>query len=112
MIITLLRLVNLKSKTKKKKKTFFNEFKLTGVNFWNKVKAFTEIGYGPETRPLKVSTSVETPIPHLVIFTSNLLWLADLDNHASLNQSLGTLFKKECKSNSQLLLYFYFYLIL
>lgn len=25
-----------------------------------------------------------------MIFTSNLLWLADLDNHASLNQSVGT----------------------
>ncbi|KAK4016061.1 hypothetical protein OUZ56_031022 [Daphnia magna] len=53
------------------------------------VKAFTEVGYGPETRTLEVSTSIETPIPHLVIFTSNLLWLADLDNHASLNQSVA-----------------------
>lgn len=54
-----------------------------------KVKASTEIGYGNETRPLTVSTSAETPIPHLMIFTANSLWLADLDKHTSLNQSLG-----------------------
>ena len=94
MITTRLRLVtqqNLKTRKKKatKRKVIFKNIKWLR-NVLNQVKARTEIGYGPETRTLKVSTSAETPIPHLVIFTSNLLWLADLDNqHASLNQSLG-----------------------
>lgn len=53
------------------------------------VQASTKMGYGPETAPLMVSTSSEKAIPHLVIFTANVLWLADLDKHSSLNPSLG-----------------------
>lgn len=58
--------------------------------YFDQVKASTEIGFGPETTPYTVSSHEETAIPHLVIFTANLLWLADLDKHSSLNQSLGT----------------------
>ena len=53
------------------------------------VQASTVVGYGPGTPPLEVSTLQETPVPLLLIFTSNSLWLADVDLQETLNHSQG-----------------------
>ena len=49
------------------------------------VLALTVVGDGPATVPLNVSTQKETPV--LLIFTSNHLWLADVDLQGTLNRS-------------------------
>ncbi len=76
-------------------------------SYYFTVQAFTQVGYGPKTAPLLVLTAKETPVPQLLIFTVNSLWLVDLDKHKSLNKSLGmTRLKKVYLNHFKIHFYF------
>lgn len=69
---------------------------------WAQVLASTVVGDGPATTPLNVSTSKETPV--LLIFTSNHLWLADVDLRDTFNRSESNHKPQQQLSNCQELL--------
>ena len=53
------------------------------TTYYLKVRAFTEVGAGPYTDTINVSTDYENPVPQLLVATTDAVRMIDLDRNSN-----------------------------